>query len=296
MGSRISGSYAPGGNDQVFIACANGNGTNPTTIDQTLREVRVSRIYTHNIAPGFNGAGITVRGSVRGVEIEDCFVDCSSAAATDTYNAMFFGCPQGDNQGIVVRRTVVLSNGTSGNALLLAGSLDTAGHTKTQGVLLEDCTFQAGTSGTANVGQGQGGIYVTDEQSVNAINNVEFVRCQFIRTAVGTYSLNNSIFGYLRFRKGSIPPNFPPGPLAGRGPGESPTTVSIGASSPATYIATDGFEIDAIVTGGAVSGITLNGSATSVGFNSGIIRLSDGDSLTISFTPGSAPTVTKIAA
>lgn len=314
-GFEISGSAGSGGNDQVFVACGNGNGSHPA-YNQSLNQVHLSRIYTHNPQSGFTGSGITARGSTRGVIVEDCYIDASTIGPTVDNSALFFACPQGDNFGIVVRRTFVISNSKSGSVLELQGSEDAVGGTVTKGVLLEDSVFAA-PDATGAIG-GKGRMYIDDDNGHGAggngpafILNVEFRRCQFLgaqsggnQTYIGANSeYTDSTFGYIRFRLGGIAPNsaagaYAPNPipaaLGGRGPGETPTPITGLSGTSYTRTNTDGLDEDIIVSGGTVSSITLNTVVT--GRTSGVFRLRDGDSLTVNYSSGHAPSMWRISA
>lgn len=66
------------------------------------------------------------------------------------------------------------------------------------------------------------------------------------------------------------------------------------SGSPFTYVNNDTFDEDVIVTGGAVTKIEFNRGTSFIdcGFQTGIVRLSIGDAIRITYTSG--PTITKV--
>lgn len=71
-------------------------------------------------------------------------------------------------------------------------------------------------------------------------------------------------------------------------------TISVGAS-PFTYQNTNNYSVDVIISGGAVSLIEFSRDGTNwynVGFTSGIVRLSPGDRVRVTYT--TAPTMVVV--
>ncbi len=71
-------------------------------------------------------------------------------------------------------------------------------------------------------------------------------------------------------------------------------TITVGAS-PFTYQNTNNYTVDIIISGGSVSLIEFSRDGTNwydVGFTSGIVRLSPGDSVRVTYT--SAPTMVEV--
>ena len=118
------------------------------------------------------------------------------------------------------------------------------------------------------------------------INMVWFEDCDFPFTGL-TYLSATTVFGYVRFTG----PNYPgaiSGTLNGRSPGQT-TAITVG-SSPFTFTNNDMCDEVVIVTGGTVSGITMDGVST--GLTSGTFILQEHHSLAVTYS--AAPTMTKI--
>jgi hypothetical protein len=298
------------GVDQYTTLPISGTSNNSNGLLQKIRNIRLSRIFYTVAAGSYTGSPsmMVLQGAWHDVLIEDCSLDSYGVTGTSNPAGLFARANAGDAEQLVVRRCYFrTAAGTKPYPVIIQGNASGNNGSATrncQQIYVEDTTFDSGLSSPAGFE-----VFINDTAGMSGnagfATNFEFRRCTFINCELALNG-QTALFGYLRFidcitGSGSVFPT--PNPLSPSLSKRFPMTsnfttlAALPTSGPYTYPNVDAIEEILVVVGGTVSAVYWGGSAsgTSTGTLTGTYRLRPGDSITISYTSGSAPTLYKFA-
>jgi hypothetical protein len=221
--------------------------------------------FTANTQSNLNNSGGSVLYLVGGIEsrVEGCRIDCSAMPTSFDYDPINLSGTAGEVFHWYIARSYFRGNGASGQCGEFQGvAVNTRASDGLHDCVLEQCTFDSGAASGAPLA-GSSGLYIDDAVNNSTtdafVSGLEFRRCIFINTGC---SLS---FAY--------------------------QSVSVG-TSPWTYTNNSRATQLLSVSGGTVSSVTVNGSAT--GQTSGLFLLKPTDTVTVTYS--SAPTASVVPA